>query len=431
MSNQESELESTKKIREERDYSAIVNEYKELYGSMESQIELFSQSQPKFIQELTDKVQETLSKISPEKAEIITQAYGILLMEDIFKRERYDIESFSKDVNILSSFYNKKEISDKEYLAIITAFRKNIEIAAEVIYNIGRLLVTLKGNKVEDDIIQALIIRREVMPACKEMNETYKVAGITPDLRWLANHLAIALENIFLEKKIVKHHRSFHELYQKILEDYPLGNNLKILWDLLLSIVILPYYDNLIELYTPEIKELAQRLEYEKEASKKSYERAQAIAAQQGRTEQIRSAIDSILLETLKLNWDLTESKKQRLKKNMEIIIKRMAIEKYGVQDIKDSSEYFIFLEEAFFVIFDEYPQLLVPIMEPKDYQGLVRNPVAFIKNNRSRIKQQIGYHLRKNIKGTRYTPKRIAEGFSDLLITLLEDPKIKRFDFK
>lgn len=431
MPNQKKDLEATEKIREERDYSAIVNEYTELYGSMESQIELFSQSQPQFIQELSEKVQQTLSTLSPEKAEIITQAYGILLMEDILKEKRYDIESFSNDVNVLSGFFKKKKITDKEYLAIITAFRKNIEIAAEVIYNMGRLLVTLKGNKVEDDIIQALIIRREVMPACKEMNETYKVAGITPDLRWLANHLAIAIENILLEKKIIQQHQSFHELYQKILKIYPVGNNLKVLWDLFLTIVIMPYYDKLIELYTPEIEELAQRLESEKEASKKSYERAQAVAAQQGRTEQIRSAIDSILLETLKLNWDLTEVKKQRLKKNMEIIIKRMAIEKYGVQDIKESSEYFKFLEEAFFEIFEEYPQLLVPIMEPKDYQGLVRNPATFIQENKDRIKQQIGYHLRRTIQGTRYTPKRIAEGFSNLLIKLLEDPKVKRFDFR
>jgi hypothetical protein len=426
------ETEEQEDIFVERDYSALVSEYKKLYGTLEQQIELFSHSQPAFVDELTQKVEKELPDYPEERTIIIAKAYGILITEDILNAKIYSINDFANDIAALMKFLDKKEeITNEDYLGVITTFREAIETASMVVYKLGRNIVTYKGNDISDDVIKMLLIRRGFFPAFRELLNIYQLADLNPDYRWIINHFSMAYEQLFREKKLTDNVSTYNQLYHKIMDLYPLDSDPVILWDLLLTGLVDIYYENQIELLKPEIKALAERLKEEKKVSKRSYERAKFVASQQGRTEQIRSAIDSILLETLHLEWELTPAKEQRMKKNTEIILKRMAIEKHGVQDLPNPQEYFNFLEDSFYEVFDEYPQLLLPLIEPKDYRNFVRDPPIFMKENEERIKQQISYQLRRHIKGTKYTPRTVAHGFCSLLFELLRDRRIKQFDLR
>ena len=178
------------------------------------------------------------------------------------------------------------------------------------------------------------------------------------------------------------------------------------------------------------IKRRQVELEEKYSIVKKEYQKLDQRKIDQGRIEQILAAIEQILSETLKLQRDLTETKRLNLGKNIEMALKRMAIEEFGVQDIADQQRYMQYLLDTWFSIFEEYPQMAIPIIDIRQYAKFVTDPHNYIEENKETMIQQLQFKIRRLSKGERFTPNNLGNAFAVILFEALSNPTVQSLSF-
>lgn len=120
-----------------------------------------------------------------------------------------------------------------------------------------------------------------------------------------------------------------------------------------------------------------------------------------------------------------------KLEKNIEIVIKRITIEEYGVQDILEPEKYVDYLKSTWFSVFEEYPQMVLPLIDKRTYREYVQDPVEYIEKYKSDILNQIDFKIRRyNIGGERLTPKAVSKAFVKLLFEVFNDRSVKTLTF-
>jgi hypothetical protein len=258
----------------------------------------------------------------------------------------------------------------------------------------------------------------------------FEVGEFSIDLRFIASIFAHALEKIIQEEDFERIPTPTGKIYQKILTNYPIGDKEEVLFDLIQMNLIKPYYQDLKDTFEKLIIKRKRELEEKYAIVKKEYQKLDQIKIDQGRIEQILAAIEQTLFETLKLQRELTEIKRQNLEKNIERVLKRLAIEEFGVQDIADQQRYMQYLLETWFSIFEEYPQMALPIIDIRQYAKFVSDPHVYIEENKDTIIQQLKFKIRRLTKGERLTPSNLGNAFAIILFESLSNPTVQSLSF-
>ena len=203
------------------------------------------------------------------------------------------------------------------------------------------------------------------------------------------------------------------------------------MYDLIDTILISKYHEILTESFQKTIERRHQEFEEKTEVVGKEFQSLDQQKIDQGRIEQLLAAIEHTLYETLKLRRETTENKRINLERNIEKVLRRMAIEEFGVQDIADQDRYLQYLLDTWFGIFEEYPQMALPLIDIRLYAKFVSEPHDFIEENKQTIIQQLLFRIRRLTKGDRYTPSNLAYAFAIILFEFLTNQTVQSLSFE
>jgi hypothetical protein len=84
------------------------------------------------------------------------------------------------------------------------------------------------------------------------------------------------------------------------------------------------------------------------------------------------------------------------------------------------------YLLDTWFSIFEEYPQMALPIIDIRQYAKFVTDPHTYIEENRDTIIQQLQFKIRRLTKGERFTPSNLGNAFAVILYEALSNPTVQ-----
>lgn len=412
-----------------KDAVELVNEFQNLYSNLESQIQQFLTTQPVFLKELRTRLKKEIGFLAPHKKNIALAVYGLIITEDIIKD--YDAEAYADDLSMLLEATNKKlSCTDEEFLGLLTSLINSMKTAIYSTSVIMQNFIELKSRDLKDDIIIAILIRRHYFPAVVEATMCFDAAGMEIDNRFVIALFSHSIEVLLQQNKAIEKAGTIGKLYQRLKYNYPLSTGEDLYFDLIMQSLIVPYYETMNKAFKYRIELKKTELKQQFETAQKEFSQSIPVQLDKGKTEQLLAAIDKTLYEVLELKWEINDERRNRLSVNIEKVLKRMALEEFGVQDIAEQERYMKYLQDTWFSIFLEYPQMVLPLIDIRDYSVFVKDPHEYIKNNKQSILQQLTFRIRRYMKGERFTPHTLAEAFSRLLFEILSNPSVQNLEF-
>ncbi|MHA1465898.1 MAG: hypothetical protein ACTSQ2_12480, partial [Candidatus Heimdallarchaeaceae archaeon] len=378
--------------------------------------------------ELRQQLKMDIGFLSPHKKDMVLSVYGIIITEDIVKD--YNPHFYAEDISALLEATNKKnQITDDEFVGLLASFI----VCLKSVFSASNLfiqgLIDLGGMGIEYDIIAAILLQRNLLPAFSEANFCFEAGEFEIDLRFIAALFASSLENYFEKNEILEKAKSTGELYIQFSNKYPLSQGEDILYDLITKIFLNNYFDELMDSLQTKIEQKQTLLSEQFSISQHQFHSPTKESSDRSKIEQILAAVEKTLVETLKLRKELTEQKIKDLEKNIERVLRNIASEEFGVQDIADPQQYMQYLQDAWFNIFEEYPQMALPLIDIKLYAKFISDHDALIEEHKTSIIQQLQFKTRRHTKGERFTPSNLALAFSKILFEILSNSTVLSLD--
>ncbi len=415
-------------IYEPKDVLDIVTEVQGLYSKLEAKIKNFIITQPTFLGELKKQLKMDIGFLSPHKKNMILAVYGIIVTEDIVKD--YNPQSYAEDISALLEATNKKnQITDDEFVGLLSSFIVCLKAVFSASNIIIQGLVDLGGMGIEYDIIAAILINRNLLPAFSEANFCFEAGEFEMDLRFISALFASSIENYFEKNELLEKAKSTGQLYIEFCSIYPLSQGEDILYDLITKIFINTYFDKLMDSLKTKIEQKQTLLSEQFSISKHQFHSPTKELSERSKIEQILAVVEKTLVETLKLRKELTEQKITILEKNVERVLRRLAIEEFGIQDIADPQRFLQYIQDALFKIFEEYPQMALPLIDIKLYAKFISDHETLIEEHKTSIIQQLQFKIRRHTKGERFTPTNLALAFSKILFEILSNSTVLSLD--
>ena len=415
-------------IYEPKDVLDIITEVKALYTKLEAKIKNFVITQPTFLGELRQQLKMDIGFLSPHKKDMVLSVYGIIITEDIVKD--YNPQFYAEDISALLEATNKKnQITDDEFVGLLASFIVCLKSVFSASNSFIQGLIDLGGMGIEYDIIAAILLQRNLLPAFSEANFCFEAGEFEIDLRFIAALFASSLENYFEKNEILEKAKSTGELYIQFSNKYPLSQGEDILYDLITKIFLNNYFDELMDSLQTKIEQKQTLLSEQFSISQHQFHSPTKESSDRSKIEQILAAVEKTLVETLKLRKELTEQKTKDLEKNIERVLRNIASEEFGVQDIVEPQRYMQYLQDAWFNIFEEYPQMALPLIDIKLYAKFISDHEALIEEHKTSIIQQLQFKTRRHTKGERFTPSNLALAFSKILFEILSNSTVLSLD--
>ncbi len=415
-------------IYEPKDVLDIITEVQGLYSKLEAKIKNFVITQPTFLGELKMQLKMDIGFLSPHKKDMVLAVYGIIITEDIVKD--YNPQFYAEDISALLEATNKKnQITDDEFVGLLASFIVCLKSVFSAFNTILQGLVDLGGMGIEYDIIAAILINRNLLPAFSEANFCFEAGEFEMDLRFITALFASSIENYFEKNELLEKAKSTGQLYIEFCSMYPLSQGEDILYDLITKIFINTYFDKIMDSLKTIIEQKQTLLSEQLSISKHQFHSPTKKLSDRSKIEQILAAVEKTLVETLKLRKELTEQKIRILEKNIERVLRRLASQEFGTQDIVDSQRYLQYIQDALFKIFEEFPQMALPLIDIKLYAKFISDHEALIEEHKTSIIQQLQFKIRRHTKGERFTPTNLALAFSKILFEILSNSTVLSLD--
>lgn len=446
---------------------AVANEISKAFSSLAAKIDVFKITQDSFVETLIPQLKPFLKEISEKDLRDIAALYGICLTDESLRN--YTPEGFAEDVAFLKSLIQIEEKPTQEDLPLekeedleiqskedlkplpnlsqdstqdwserlekatleqthlirgLTAYyQSNIDIF-NFLTAITNDIVLHNVNERIDLAISSILIREHIIPLIDRLYNVYLNSGIKIDLRYLVAQIQYGIET-YLDPNIP--FKNFTNRFEELKSVYPLGEGEDLYWDMWKLLIYDKYYTQLKELVQPIIDE--QRKE-RAESARAMKNILDAPKPRQGSTESIRSQVDSLIFEAVRFGRPFEGPQRIKAQRLIETVLKRMALEEFGKQDIPQMEKYKeYFMKEFFDPIMKEYPQFLLPFIDVRLYQDFTKDPLAHFEKNKSYILNQFWFRMRKLGYPPRGTPNQIAAAFAGLLHEVLNDPRVKSFD--
>ena len=417
-------------IYEPKDVLDIITEVKNLYSNLENKIKHFIRTQPMFLDELKKQLKMEIGFLSPSKKDMVLSVYGIIVTEDTVKN--YNPQFYADDIsNLLDATNKKNQITDDEFIGLLSSFIVCLKRVFSSTNTIIQNLVDLGGMGIEQDILSSILTKRNLLPAFSEAIYCFEAGDFSIDLRFIAALFASSLESYFDREQETSQAKSTGQLYNKFCLKYPLSFGEEILYDLTTTLIIDTYFARLLDLLKIKIETKQKTLTEQLELTKYQFASPIHRPSDSSRIEQLLSAIEKTLFETLKLHKELTDIKMDNLEKNIERVLRNMASEEFGVQDISDPKRYMEHIQDTWFGIFEEYPQMALPLIDIKLYAKFISDYEGMIEEHKESIIQQLQFKIRRHTKGERFTPSNLAQAFAKILYEFLTNSTVVSLELK
>ncbi len=415
-----------------RDAVELLSEFTESYQILESQINDFIRTQPTFLNEIRKKLRGEIGFLSSRQKDIALSIYGLIVTDEIIKN--YDPFNYANDISTLLDATNKKnKCTEEEFIGLITSFINSLQAVLNITDLVINNFIQFKSYDIPDDIIIMLLIRRHYYPAINEINLMFEAPEFTIDLRWVVAIFAYILEYKLEKNNQIRRVQTIGEIYSKIVKIYPLSEGEEIVTDIIYLYLIRTYIDKLSNGLSSRIDILKLSLKSETELEEET-EKNMAVKSfypkQDSSSEQIVRLIEKPIIETLEMKVDFNEDERRKLEVNIESALKRIAIEESRTQNFTNENSYNLIIKKSWMNVFEQHPQMIIPIININQYTKFVNEPKAYVKENENEIVRQLQFKIRHYIGGERMNSKSLAKAFSRLLFEILNNPSVKKLTF-
>ncbi len=452
---------------------AIANEINKTFSSLAAKIDVFQITQDSYVESLIPKLQPFFPHLDDVTLKQVAALYGICLTDESLRD--YTPQGFAEDVAFLNEIIqenenksetepgapteeeideeNDDEIKSKEDLKSVPSledqgyenwsdrlqkataeqsplirgltayYQSNIDIF-NFITALTNDIVLHNVNQRIELAISSILIREHIIPLLDRLYSLYLNSGIDIDLRFLIAQIQYALET-YLDNSV--EFKNFKKRFDELKQVYPLGKGADLYWDMSKLLVYDKYYEPLKKMLEPIINDQIREREESAKAIKNILD---APKPRQGSTESIRSQVDSLIFESVRFGRPFQGEQRIKAQRLIATVLKRMALEEFGKQDIPHMEKYKeYFMKEFFEPIMKEYPQFLLPFIDFRLYRDFAEDPLAHFEKNKDYILNQFWFKMRKMGYVPRGTPNQIAAAFAGLLQDVLNDPRVKSFD--
>jgi hypothetical protein len=442
---------------------AITEEFSKAFTSLSARVEVFQTTQESFVESLIPKIKSVLPELNELDLKNVSAIYGICITDEVLAN--YEPEQFSEDLKYLM-YLMKVQSSDAEETNISEDLRR-IQVQPEVVSKkskdqsswadrtqkamasetklmkllaafyqansvIAKGLILLENdiilhniNQRQEIAITSILIREHLLPLYESIYQIYFAINIDVDLRFITAQIIYSIENLVNPKREV---RSQAQMHAEISKSYPLGSGDDIYWDLADTLIYKPYYEKLKDLLKGHIEKGINEKQVALESIRASMG---AKAPEQGTDESLRSKVDSLIFETMQFNRPFDGQRKEKLRQLLESLLKRRALQEFGVQDISDRSKYTDWFMEDFFPIMRDYPQMLLAFIDIRHYRDFSADPIGHFNKHEAYMMNQFWFRMRKNGYKSREnsTPYEISAAFAEIVFDVLNDPKVMSFE--
>jgi hypothetical protein len=407
----------------------IIGEFRNMYSKLDSKIKQFVRTQPTFLNEIRQKLKTDIAFLSPQKKDMALSIYGIIITEDILKN--YEPHFFAEDISSLLNATDKKtSCTDDEFVGLLASFiniLKTVKNSTEIII---RNFSDLRRLGFQNDVIEIILIQRNFSQALSEANLHFEVGEFDIDLRFIAAVMAYFIELSLEQNEIIEAAESAGNLYTKTISKYPIAKGEDIFYDLINNILIEPYLPQLSQtlfktetISTSLAKEDVKIIEPKEEASTQP-------AFIQGRIEKVLKIFKDSLSKKLKLGKEVDESWKMQIESNVEMILDWKAVNEFGKKDLEDPNQYLKYLFDIWFEVFEEYPQMSLPIIEIEQFTKFIDDPEVFMDETKKAITSKLKEILIEKTKDEGFSPRSLAVAFTSISFNLLTNPEVLAITF-
>jgi hypothetical protein len=407
----------------------IIGEFRNTYSKLDSKIKQFVRTQPTFLNEIRQKLKTDIGFLSPQKKDMALSIYGIIITEDILKN--YEPHFFADDISSLLNATDKKmSCTDDEFVGLLASFINILKSSKKSTEIIIQNFAELKSIGIQRDVIETLLIQRNFSPALSEANLHFEVGEFEIDIRFIAAIFAYFIELTLELNEVIDSSESAGKLYTKLIAKYPIAKGEDILYDMINTVIIEPYLTQLDQAlgiesdFTPAIKEEEiTRQEPEEEVSIQP-------AFIQGRIEKVLRIFKDSLFKKLKMGKEVDESWKMQIESNIEMILDWKAVNEFGKKDLEEPSHYLRYLFDIWFEVFEEYPQMSLPIIEIDQFTKFIDDPEIFMDETKKAIINKLSSKIEEKTKDDGYTPRSLAVAFTSISFELLINQEVLSITF-
>ena len=100
-----------------------------------------------------------------------------------------------------------------------------------------------------------------------------------------------------------------------------------------------------------------------------------------------------------------------------------------GIQEITEPQRYLQYIQDALFKMFEEYPQMALPLIDIKLYAKFINDHETLIEEHKTSIIQQLQFKIRRHTKGERFSPSNLALALSKILFEILTNSTVLSLD--
>ena len=265
-----------------KDIVEIVNDFRNLYSKLDAKIKNFILTQPTFLGELRKELKTNIAFLSPQKKDMALSIYGIIMTEDIIKK--YNANYYAEDISALLEATKKKmQCTDDEFVGLLSSFVNCLKTVTNSINFITHNFIELSSLDVEDQIIQLILTIRNFKNALTEAYLFFEVGEFNIDLRFIAAIFAHIIEMMIYDEMKIEKVKSTGKIYSKLIDKYPLSEGEDILFDLINTSLINPYYDLFKETFKATIKKQKEKSEEKFALVRKEYNKSKKVILIKGR----------------------------------------------------------------------------------------------------------------------------------------------------
>ncbi len=437
----------------QKQQQAVNKEFTNIFTTLSARVEVFQTTQKGFLENYFNEIKENIIGLSEREIDVTSAVYGICLTDDALKN--YSIKQFAEDINYLRSLIPEKieekveednlpnlpaekrsTLADRvktaietetDFMKVLAAYYQANSIIEKVINEFNNDLIVHHTNDRPEIVITSLLIRNHLLDLYEKIAFIYASANVEVDLRFVTAQIKVSIERLIHPKSPLD---SQNMIFQQIKEKYPLGYGDDLYWDLSEQIIYKEYYPKLKNMLQPLIDEAISEKIKSRETmqNKMDQVKVQNIAAHS--KENIRAKVDSLIFETFQFGRTFDDNARGKMQRAVETVLKRMALEEFGMQDIPNISKFKEYFDKEFFIpIFNEYPKLYLPFIDIRDYRAFVQDPLGTVEKQQTYVLSQFWFAMRKHTRMSNPGPSQLAHAFSMVMYEVMNNSKVQNFD--
>jgi hypothetical protein len=398
----------------------LTKEYEELFGNLNSRIELLTRTQSETLEQYVHQLPDF---IPVNFKNIIAASYLLCLTEELyqvtFDSFRIDMITFCSMLgfNFQLSHGIPSHIFVDEYL---TKFVQILKVSSDTLQEMLKTFIAELASGFSPTLVKTLVIMNFLRPLFLEM---LSIIEKEIDLRFVCAILTTAIEDFIDRKSRLKKgeeigNSSIVAVFEEFKKQYPLSQGQDLIYDMCSKLTLGRTWELVETLVQKEIEALSESIATQREESLAQYHANVAREKEMYSDDYYVSMITGRLFELFVLGRSMTENLRNGIVNAVDVMIRRYLIDKHGYASASGDETLDIANNLLWETVW-EIPQILAAVLNPDEIMEIMKtdSPREWLKSREEELKARFS-RLLSRYAGLNPLPAVIGNAFIKMLET-------------